>query len=59
MLAGDHLATGRLIRPLKASWRADYAYYAETLHTGAQRLRVRGFLDWLEAQVEAHLPIPM
>ena len=51
-LGGDHLATGRLVRPLKASRPADYAYYAVTTHTGAQRPRVQAFLGWLEAQVE-------
>jgi LysR family glycine cleavage system transcriptional activator len=51
-LAGDHLATGRLVRPLKASRPADYAYYAVTTHAGAQRPRVQAFLGWIEAQVE-------
>jgi len=51
-LVGDHLATGRLVRPLKASRPADYAYYAVTTHAGAQRPRVQAFLGWLEAQVE-------
>jgi len=51
-LAGDHLATGRLVRPLKASRPADYAYYTVTTHAGAQRPRVQAFLGWIEAQVE-------
>jgi LysR family glycine cleavage system transcriptional activator len=51
-LVGDHLATGRLVRPLKASRSADYAYYAVTTHAGAERPRVQAFLGWLEAQVE-------
>jgi LysR family glycine cleavage system transcriptional activator len=51
-LVGDHLATGRLVRPLKASRPADYAYYAVTTHAGAERPRVQAFLGWLEAQVE-------
>jgi LysR family glycine cleavage system transcriptional activator len=51
-LVGDHLATGRLVRPLKASRPADYAYYAVTTHAGAKRPRVEAFLGWLEAQVE-------
>jgi len=51
-LVGDHLATGRLVRPLKTSRPADYAYYALTTHAGAQRPRVQAFLGWLEAQVE-------
>ena len=51
-LVGDHLATGRLVRPLKASRPADYAYYAVTTHAGAERPRVQAFLGWLEAEVE-------
>ena len=51
-LVGDHLATGRLVRPLKASRPADYAYYAVTTRSGAERPRVQAFLGWLEAQVE-------
>ena len=51
-LVGDHLASGRLVRPLKASRPADYAYYAVTTHAGAQRPRVQAFLGWVEAQAE-------
>jgi len=51
-LVGDYLATGRLVRPLKTSQPADYAYYAVTTHAGAERPRVQAFLGWLEAQVE-------
>lgn len=51
-LVGDHLASGRLVRPLKAARPADYAYYAVTTYAGAERPRVRAFLGWLEAQVE-------
>ena len=51
-LVGDHLATGRLVRPLKASRPADYAYYAVTTRSGAERPRVQAFLGWLEAEVE-------
>jgi LysR family glycine cleavage system transcriptional activator len=51
-LVGDHLATGRLVRPLKASRPADYAYYAVTTRAGAQRPRVQAFLGWLEAEVQ-------
>jgi LysR family glycine cleavage system transcriptional activator len=51
-LVGDHLASGRLVRPLKASRPADYAYYTVTTHAGAQRPRVQAFLGWIEAQVE-------
>jgi len=51
-LVDDHLATGRLVRPLKASRPADYAYYAVTTHAGAERPRVQAFLSWIEAQIE-------
>lgn len=51
-LVGDHLATGRLVRPLKASRVADYAYYAVTTRSGAERPRVQAFLGWLEAEAE-------
>lgn len=50
-LVGDYLASGRLVRPLKASRQADYAYYMVTTHAGAEQPRVRAFLDWLETQV--------
>jgi LysR family glycine cleavage system transcriptional activator len=51
-LVGDHLATGRLVRPLKASRPGDYAYYTVTTYAGAERSRVQAFLRWLDEQVE-------
>lgn len=51
-LAGDYLASGRLVRPLKTARPADYAYYMVTTHAGAEQPRIRAFLDWLVAQVE-------
>lgn len=51
-LVRDHLRTGRLVRPLKTSLPADYAYFTVTTEAGAQRPRVRVFLDWLERQVQ-------
>ena len=51
-LVRDHLATGRLVRPLNAARPADYAYYTVTTHAGAERPRIQAFLGWLEAQVE-------
>ena len=51
-LVRDHLATGRLIRPLKTSRPGDYAYYTVTTHAGAERPRVQAFIRWLEDQVE-------
>ena len=51
-LVGGHLASGKLVRPLKASRPGDYAYYTVTTHAGAERPRVQAFLRWLEEQVE-------
>lgn len=50
-LVGQHLANGRLVRPLKAAQPSDYAYYAITTEAGGQRPRVRAFLRWLEDEV--------
>ncbi|MCZ7596726.1 MAG: hypothetical protein M5U09_01690 [Gammaproteobacteria bacterium] len=47
-----HLASGRLLRPLKVSRPGDYAYYTVTTHAGAERPRVQAFLNWLRDQVE-------
>ncbi len=51
-LVRGHLASGRLVRPLKASRPGDYAYYTVTTHAGAERPRVQAFLGWLADQVE-------
>ena len=51
-LVGDHLASGRLVRPLAASRPADYAYWAVTTHGVEQNPRVVVFLAWLEQEVE-------
>lgn len=51
-LVRNHLATGRLVRPLKTSRPGDYAYYFVTTEAGAQRPRVKVFLDWIARQVE-------
>ncbi len=51
-LVRDHLVTGRLLRPLKASRPGDYAYYTVTTAAGAERPRVQAFLRWLEEEVE-------
>jgi LysR family glycine cleavage system transcriptional activator len=50
-LVRDHLATGRLMRPLKAARSADFAYYTVTTQAGAERRRVQAFLRWLDDQV--------
>lgn len=51
-LVRGHLASGRLVRPLKVARPGDYAYYAVTTHAGAERPRVQAFLGWLADQVE-------
>ncbi len=51
-LVRDHLETGRLVRPLKVSRIGDYAHYLVTTTAGAERPRVKVFLDWIERQVE-------
>jgi LysR family glycine cleavage system transcriptional activator len=51
-LVRNHLETGRLVRPLKISRPADYAYYFVTTEAGAERPRVKVFFDWIEAQVQ-------
>lgn len=51
-LVTDYLASGRLVRPLKESRPADYAYWMVTTPAGAEQPRIRAFLDWLETQVE-------
>jgi LysR family glycine cleavage system transcriptional activator len=56
-LVADYLASGRLVRPLKASRPADYAYYMVTTPAGAEQPRIRAFLDWIEAQVEQEAPV--
>lgn len=51
-LVRSHLETGRLVRPLKVSRIGDYAHYLVTTAAGAERPRVKVFLDWIERQVE-------
>ena len=51
-LVRGHLASGRLIRPLRVSRPGDYAYYTVTTHAAAEKPRVQAFLRWLQAQVE-------
>ncbi len=49
-LAWEHLDRGTLVRPFAAERVADYAYYAVTTEAGAERRRVRVFLEWLFAE---------
>jgi LysR family glycine cleavage system transcriptional activator len=51
-LVSDHLATGRLVRPLKAARPADYAYYFVTTQANSEHPRVQTFFNWLEKQIE-------
>ena len=51
-LARDHLETGRLVRPIKISLPADYAYYIVTPEAGAKRPRAAVFIDWVARQAQ-------
>lgn len=48
----EHLANGRLVRPLKDARPADHAYYTVTTPAGNEQPRVLAFLEWLHDQVE-------
>ena len=52
-LVQDHMATGRLVRPLKTSRPGDYSYHIVTTHAGAERPRVQAFIRWLQDQIES------
>jgi LysR family transcriptional regulator, glycine cleavage system transcriptional activator len=52
-LVADHLASGRLVRPLPLSRVADYAYYVVMPDANTGLPRVRAFVQWLEEQVAA------
>ena len=54
-LVSDYLASGTLVRPLKASRPADYAYYMLATVASAQQPRVQAFQRWLEEQAEAEV----
>ena len=54
-LVRAHLASGTLIRPLKVSRPGDYAYYTVTTQAGAEKPRIRAFVNWLQMQVEKDL----
>lgn len=49
-LVADDLAAGRLIRPLKGSRAADYAYWIVTAPDGPADAKVAAFTGWLQAQ---------
>jgi LysR family glycine cleavage system transcriptional activator len=51
-LVAEHLASGRLVRPLKASRPADFAYYTVTTQGNAEHPRIQAFINWIEEQVE-------
>ena len=54
MLVQDLLHEGALVRPLPEKVRGDRAYYYVVTHQSAEKLRVRVFLDWLEAIAEGY-----
>ena len=49
-LVADHLASGRLVRPLPVSRTAEHAYYIVMPEANAHLPRVRAFVQWLEEQ---------
>lgn len=51
-VVADHLKSGRLIKPLNIQQTSEYAYYMITTDEGAEKPRVRAFLDWLKRQVD-------
>lgn len=55
-LVAGHLASGRLVRPIKAARPADYAYWTVTTVRGAQQARIRAFIDWIENEVAGAPP---
>lgn len=51
-LAGDHLASGRLVRPFALTRPADFAYWAVCPEGSETRPRLRAFVDWLVAEAQ-------
>lgn len=51
-LVTELLASGRLVRPLKASRPGDFAYYTVTTQGNAEHPRIQAFINWVEEQVE-------
>lgn len=56
-LAGDDLATGRLVKPFDLSLPSDAAYYAVCPPRALERARVKAFRDWLLAETAATEPL--
>ena len=55
-LVQDHLNSGRLVRPLRQVKQGDYSYYSVTTEAGAEKPRVRVFLNWLHDQAASDAP---
>lgn len=55
-LVREHLASGRLVRPLKDARPADHAYYTVTTPAANVQPRVLAFLEWLHDLVEREEP---
>ncbi len=51
-LVSDDLASGRLVRPLKASRPSDFSYWTATTIAGAQVPRIAAFRRWLEEEAQ-------
>lgn len=53
VLAGDALASGRLVRPFALSLPVDFAYWVVVPERGAQQPKVQAFRDWLLEEAAA------
>lgn len=52
-IVGDHLAAGRLVRPLAISRRNEHALFTVVPEAAAHLPKVRAFTTWLEQEVAA------
>lgn len=52
-LSGDHIASGRLVRPFALTRPADFSYWAVCPQGGETRPRLRAFIDWLVEEARA------
>lgn len=51
-LVKEYLESGRLVRPLKDTKPADYAYHVVTTEGNAKKPRIQAFINWLEDETE-------
>jgi LysR family glycine cleavage system transcriptional activator len=52
-LSGEHLASGRLVRPFALTRKADFAYWAVCPEGSETRPRLRAFVEWLVEEASA------